>query len=100
MKSSGSSFRQRAIPAYAGRRCKTASIGRGGVLAGLRSKIESVIHEGEQLLPTGEVKVAGQRSQVVEKGAAGSQFTAYSLIHQTAEVQDAMEEEGQNQEGQ
>ena len=58
------------------------------------------MHEGEQLLPIGEVEIAGQRSQVVEESTSGRQFMAYSLIHQAAEVQDTVEEEGQYQEGQ
>ena len=63
-------------------------------------QVESLIHESEQLLPTSEVEVACQRSQVVEEGAPDRQFAAYSLIHLTTEVQNTVEEEGQYQEGQ
>lgn len=40
-------------------RCKSASIAGVGVLTGLWSKIEPLIHETEQLLPTAEVEIAG-----------------------------------------
>ena len=69
------------MPANAVRECKTMSGADAAALTGLWSKVELLIHEGEQLLPTGEVEIAGQRSQVVEKGAPGRQFSAYHLIH-------------------
>jgi hypothetical protein len=50
-----SSFWQGAMPAYSVRRCERASIAGIGVLTRLWSKVEPLIHEGEQLLPTGEV---------------------------------------------
>jgi hypothetical protein len=94
VRSSGPSFGQRAIRTCPVRRCKKASMGRdrrpnrapeqGRVVA---------IHEGEQLLPIGEVEVAGQRAQVVEEGASGRQFAAYGLIDQAAEVQSTVEKE-------
>jgi len=71
-----------------------------GVLVRPRSKIKTLIHEGDQSLPTIKVEIASQRSQVVEEGASDSEFAAYSLIHATAEVQDAMKEKSEDQEGQ
>ena len=72
---------------------------RDSALTRLWSKVKTLIHKGDQLLPTVKAEITGQRAQVVEEGASDSEFAAYSLIHQTAEVQDAMKEKGQNQEG-
>ena len=50
--------------------CKSASVAGTDVLAGLWSKVKLLIHETEQLLPTAEVQIAGQCSQVVEEDAS------------------------------
>ena len=85
---------------YSRRECKSASVAGIGVLTGLWEKIEPLVHETEQFLPTAEVEIAGQSSQVVEEGASSGQFATHSLIRQRGEVQDAVEEEGQEQERQ
>ena len=82
--SSGFDFGQGAIPCYARGRCRTTSMGREGALASFRGNVESLIHEGKQFLPTGEIEVAGQGSQIVEEGTSGRQFAAYRLIDETA----------------
>lgn len=67
----GPSFRQGAIPAYSVRRGETASVAGLVGLTGFWSKVEPLVHKGEQLLPTGKVEIAGQRAQVIEEGAPG-----------------------------
>jgi hypothetical protein len=93
------SFAQVAIAASSEKSHKIVSVGKGSVLTRFWVKIKTLIHKGDQSLPTVKVEIPGQGSQVVEEGASDSEFAADSLIHQTAEVQDAMKEKGQNQEG-
>ena len=94
-RSSGLGFWQREIPACAVRRSETASVIGIEALVGFRGEVKPLIHKGQQLLPTDKVEITRQRAQVVEKGAASSQFAAYGLIHPTTERQDTVEEKGQ-----
>ena len=45
-----------------------------------RGQFQLPVHEGEQFVPTREVEVAGEGSQIVEEGAPGAQLLADGLI--------------------
>ena len=55
------------------------------------------VHEGQEFIPTGEVEIAGQGSEVVEEGPTSAQCLSDGLIDQTREMEHRVKEKSQEQ---
>jgi len=96
---------------FDGSRTQWARVGDGGTrsddgltgkrtLTGIRLvKFQAPQHEVEQVVPTLEVKIAGQRTDIVEEGLAGWEGLADELIFCIAHPEHGMEQQGEQIEG-
>ena len=63
---------------------------------GVRPDLQPPHHEVHEGLPTGEAKVTGERPPVVKEGFASWQLGADESVMLVGQLQDRVEEEGQN----
>ena len=55
-------------------------------------QLQLTAHEDEEFFPTGKIEVAGESPQVIEEGAARTQFLPNSLILRTREMENRVKE--------
>lgn len=51
-------------------------------------------HKGDEMLPTSEEEVTRQRAEIIEKGAACTQFSTQPLVGSVTQMECGVTEEG------